>query len=414
MEIDFTPVETPDLHREHIVVISKDADRQLSDSTSKKHIEACVAGVNTPAIVKRGWSVSTIPHSAYSVTDQHYNYNDANSGVYTYTAKLKVECNPDREYPNQDASFQNILNSLQAKLKWPGKWSIDTVDGRNYVVKSPQELREGVDGVAGNEDVGYIPIGMPDDFESYFDGLYGLEPHINRIKRALEGTMLTGWQRRLHCILLGEPACGKSEVAHRLRKVFGDESVLEFDATATTMAGAIEELKTREELPRILIVEEIEKADEKSLAWLLAFMDQRGEIRKRTARGKIEKDTKMICIATANDENKLKAIASGALYSRFSNKIYFNRPTRDVLGMILQREIDNVTRRGEKADSKWIIPTLELGDTLGTNDPRELQNLMLCGRDGLLDGTFQREMIATLPSAQAQHVTKGSPNAKAA
>lgn len=406
MSIQFEEVEAKDLNIEHIVVVSKDADRQLSDATSKKHIEACVAGVNSPALAKRGWHISTIPSSNYSLTKQEYNYNDANSGVYTYIAKLKVECHPDREYPNQEATFQNILNSLQAKLKWPGKWKIDEVDGQVYVVKSPQELRDGVDGVAGNEDIGYIPVGMPDDFESYFDGLFGLEPHINRIKRALEGTMLTGWQRRLHCILLGEPACGKSEVAHRLRQVFGDESVLEFDATATTMAGAIEELKTREELPRILIVEEIEKADEKSLSWLLAFMDQRGEIRKRTARGKIEKDTKMICIATANDENKLKGIASGALYSRFSNKIYFNRPTREVLGLILQREIDNIIKRGEHADSKWIIPALDLGDVLGTNDPRELQNLMLCGRDGLLDGTFQKEMIATLPVKSGQKVAK--------
>jgi len=134
-------------------------------------------------------------------------------------------------------------------------------------------------------------------------------------------------------------------------------------------------------------------------------MDQRGEIRKRTARKNIQKDTKMICIATANDEEKLKSIRSGALYSRFSNKIYFSRPTREVRAMILQREIDKIIKRGEEASSKWIEPTLDLAETLDTTDPRELINLMLCGQDALLDGSFQREMIATLREDQAKAVS---------
>ena len=73
--------------------------------------------------------------------------------------------------------------------------------------------------------------------------------------------------------------------------------------------------------------------------------------------------------------------------------------------MILQREIDKIIKRGEEASSKWIEPTLDLAETLDTTDPRELINLMLCGQDALLDGSFQREMIATLREDQAKAVS---------
>ena len=394
-------VERKSLDSEHLVVIAKPADRTLDDAISKKHIETALAGVNTPYYAKRGWFTNYLMASQYSVTKQEYNANG--SSTYTYIAKLKVTCKPDKEYPNQTATFDNLLKALEMKLKFPGKWFIDTVDGEKYADKKAAEKEE--EETKSNEDIGYVPIVIPEDFEDAFEGLYGLDANISRIKRALSGTIKTGWDQRLHCVCMGAPACGKSDLVHRLRKVFGDESVLEFDATATTMAGAITELEERPELPRILIVEEIEKADEKSLDWLLAFMDQRGEIRKRTARKNIQKDTKMICIATANDEDKLKSIRSGALYSRFSNKIYFSRPTREVRAMILQREIDKIIRRGEEASSKWIEPTLDLAETLDTTDPRELINLMLCGQDALLDGSFQREMIATLREDQAKAVS---------
>jgi len=390
------------LIREHLVIITKPADRTLSDDISKKHIETALAGVNTPTYIKRGWSAKAIWASQFSLTKQEY--NAGGKSVYTYVAKIQITCNPDKEYAGQDATYQNLLNNLAQKLKFPGKWDIDSIDGKPYEEQKAENKEKAE--AASNEDIGYVPIMMPDNFDEVInEELYGLEAHTSRVKRAISGTIKSGWNLRLHCVLLGDPACGKSEVAHRLRKIFGDESVMEFDATATTMAGAIEELEGRAELPRILIVEEIEKADEKSLAWLLAFMDQRGEIRKRISKKSIQKSTKMICIATANNEEKLKAIASGALYSRFSNKIYFTRPNREVLGMILQREIDRLWKRGEEASSDWIEPTLDLGlDVLETTDPRELINLMMCGQDALLDGSFQREMIATLKPEQAKAI----------
>jgi hypothetical protein len=91
-----------------------------------------------------------------------------------------------------------------------------------------------------------------------------------------------------------------------------------------------------------------------------------------------------------NDVPAFKKIAFGALYSRFSNKIYFRRPDREVLGRILKREVDAIDGKDE-----WINAALDLADEIHTTDPREVISLLLCGRDALLDGSFQQEYMYT-------------------
>jgi hypothetical protein len=390
MTIPFTASEHIDLNVHHTIRLSKDADRELNERVTRKHLDAIIAGVNNPQNVKRGWNVTLDEKyaSAYSFLKKEYNYGSSYDGVYTYHAGMNIVCTPDRERPNMEAEFQNVLNQISSRAKFPGKWKITRLDNADYEAKAVADLVE----QTGNVDIGYIPLEVPADWEAYFEHLYGLDAHINRVKRAIEGTMLTQWKNRLHCALIGPPGCGKSDICHSIKNAFGDDSVLEFDATSTTMAGAQKELEEREELPRILLVEEIEKAPENSLSWLLSVMDLRGEIRKTTARKNILKDTKMITIATVNDLPTFQKIAFGALASRFSNKIFFDRPERELLGRILEREVKTLQGRKENAKIEWVIPTLDLAETLQTTDPREVINLMLCGRDSLLDGSFRREM----------------------
>jgi MoxR-like ATPase len=162
---------------------------------------------------------------------------------------------------------------------------------------------------------------------------------------------------------------------------------MEFDATATTAAGAIKELAEREILPRVLVVEEIEKADEKSLAFLLALCDLRGEIRKTTARATIQRDTKLLVIATVNNVELFQKLQAGALASRFANKIGFSRPSREQLAMILEREVSKID-----GDSRWIKPALDYCEERDITDPRQVIALCLCGRDMLITGEYQ-EML---------------------
>jgi MoxR-like ATPase len=167
---------------------------------------------------------------------------------------------------------------------------------------------------------------------------------------------------------------------------------MEYDATATTAAGAIKDLSERDILPRILIVEEIEKADEKALAFLLGLMDMRGEIRKTTARTTIQRNTKLLVIATINNVELFKKLNAGALASRFSNKIGFSRPSRDQLAMILTREVEKL---GDNGDERWIKPTLDYCEDNAITDPRQVISLALCGREGWLDGSYATMLAET-------------------
>lgn len=386
MSIQFSAEVIKPVVIEHIIRLSKPAQNQLNDGKIRQQMDAVLATANTAQRVQRGWKVDYAKATDYNFFVKEYNYSGTYDGQYIYHVDLKIECHPQKERPTLEAEFQNLLNAIASKAKFPGKWGISKVDGKAYEAKSVEEQRD------TNEDVGYAPLEIPENWGDYFDHLYGLEAHISRVKRALEGTVLTSWHKRLHCALIGPPGCGKSDIVHSIKKALGEESVLEFDATSTTQAGAQKELSEREELPRVLLVEEIEKAPEGSLSWLLSVLDLRGEIRKTTARGNILRDTKMIAIATVNDLPTFQKVAFGALASRFANKVYFHRPDRELLGRILEREVNAVNGKSE-----WINPTLDFAEQLKTTDPREVISLMLCGRDGLLDNTFQREMQWTSP-----------------
>jgi len=385
--VTFEPAEEKSLDVEHLVRVSKGAERELNDKITSKHMAEVIARVINPARVKQGWAMSIVPPTAYSFYKKEYNHGIGDS-TYTYYITFKVTCKPDKERPSIEAEFLTLVKDIEQKIKFPAKWIVDLVDGVDWVAKK-EEVEKSKEEKA-NVDIGYIPLEMPEDWEVNFEHLYGLDAHISRIKRAIEGTIATGWKKRLHCVLIGPPGCGKSDIARSVKEAVGAENVLEFDATSTTMAGAQKELAERADagmgLPRILLVEEIEKADDKSLSWLLSLMDLRGEIRKTTARGKINTETKMICIATVNDVPTFEKLAFGALASRFSNKVYFRRPERELLGRILEREVKAI-----KGNPEWITLTLDLADEIGTSDPREVISLMLCGRDALLTGDFQRE-----------------------
>lgn len=387
MTIKFEDAPIKVLDIEHLVRVSKGAERELNEKITRKHMEEVIARVINPARVKNGWKMEIVPATSYSFYKREYG-TGVGEPTYTYYVTFKVTCKPDRERPNIEAEFLTLVKDVEMKIKFPAKWTVDLVDEIDWHAKKEEVEKNKED--AANVDIGYVPLEMPEDWLANFEHLYGLDAHISRIKRALEGTIATGWKKRLHCVLIGPPGCGKSDIARSIKEAVGAENVLEFDATSTTMAGAQKELAERADsgngLPRILLVEEIEKADDKSLSWLLSLMDLRGEIRKTTARGKINADTKMICIATVNDVPTFEKLAFGALASRFSNKVFFRRPDRELLGRILEREVKAI-----KGNPEWINLTLDLADEIGTSDPREVISLMLCGRDALITGDFQKE-----------------------
>lgn len=388
----------------HTLTLEKQSGRQLSDAKMDAQVATIIQGALIADRVKRGWSARVADES-----DARYRRVGSPDSGYVYAIDVAVECRPSRLRRTFGLEFANIASAMHAKGA-SGKmgWRVASTDGTPYVPMDASRI------VADpSEELGYAPFELPivkhpydvpcppecDCFLSNFQHLYGLEDYIETIHDVLELAVMSEWQTRVNIALIGPPACGKSELCKAVRKAVGSESVLEYDATSTSMAGAQNELGNLEELPRVLVLEEIEKAPESALPWLLSVLDLRGEVRKTTARANIEKSVHMVGICTVNDEAKFRSVASGALASRFSMPLHFSRPPREILWKILKREVDKVG-----GDVAWIEPALDFAEALdkdktGVIDPRKLIAICLTGREKLIDGRFQERYMRTMPRA---------------
>jgi ATPase family associated with various cellular activities (AAA) len=371
----------------HTVTFVKPAKRSLRDDVITGNFTALFNSILSKSMTVRGWSIT----EAVRDTDtgaSFYTREESGEAEFPYTYRafaLVTFSREDGKTPNAD-ELASFIRTLYTRAGQPnfGKWNLAELDGKPYEVSD----EDGISGNITSEMIGYVDVSIPEDWESYFAHLYGRNAHIGRIRGAIEAGITSDFNNRFHCALVGPPGCGKSDICRSLQKALGEEAVMEYDATAMTGAGAIKDLSEREILPRILVVEEIEKADEKSLAFLLGLMDMRGEIRKTTARTKIQRDTKLLVIATVNNYEKFKSMNAGALESRFSNKLGFSRPSREQLAMILTREVAKIN-----GNTDWIKPTLDYCEDHSITDPRQVISLALCGRDAWLDGSYA-EMLA--------------------
>ena len=366
----------------HKLLLTKNAVRALQDKVIEGNISNLLASVNTRAINVRGWQLRVAP--LFSLSPTWRRRDSAEKGfTYRYEMFLAIDYTGDRTpEPNE---LPNILRTLSTRCGQPqfGRWELTEVDQQPWSATPTEETVK-------DDALGYAPVVVPPDFTEFFAHLYGLDSHITMVKRAVEAGLITDWSNRSHCALIGPPGCGKSDLSQSLKRALGDDAVMELDATATTAAGAIKELSEREVLPRIIIVEEIEKAEEKTMSFLLGLMDQRAQIRKTTARATIVRDTKCFVIATVNDEGLFNKLQAGALSSRFSNVIHFNRPSREQLAMILTREVQRIN-----GDLAWVQPTLDYCEDQGITDPRKVTTICLCGREMLLTGEYQKLMKDT-------------------
>ena len=374
----------------HSITFVKPAKRSLRDGVITGNFTALFNSILNKSMTVRGWNVAEDVRDMEE-TASFYIREESGEAEFPYSYRafaLVTFTREDGKTPNADelASFIRTLSKRSATPNF-GSWTLAEVDGKPYEISDDDD----VSGNITSEMIGYVDVDIPEDWDSYFAHLFGRDAHISRILGAIEAGILSDFNNRFHCALVGPPGCGKSDICRSLQKALGEEAVMEYDATAMTGAGAIKDLAEREILPRILVVEEIEKADEKSLAFLLGLTDMRGEIRKTTARTKIQRDTKLLVIATVNNYEKFKSMNAGALESRFANKLGFNRPSRDQLAMILTREVAKIN-----GDSAWIKPTLDYCEDHSITDPRQVISLALCGRDGWLDGSYADMLAETV------------------
>jgi hypothetical protein len=367
-----------ELRHFHHIVFVKDAKRQLNGNALENNTTH-ILGVNGKAIAARGW---TIVAATPSVRQRPILDDTTNQYRYElmFTAIYAGDSEPGK------SELRAIVRTMTVRAAHPlgGRWAISEVDGQPYEI-----TRDG-EAVSTKDFTAYADFDLPEDFEGHFDHLYGLDSHVGRIKTAIEVARTSQYMNRYHVALIGQPGCGKSDLCETLAEMLGEDAVMKFDGTATTAAGAIKQLDEAEILPRILVVEEIEKVAPEALSYLLALMDMRGEIRKTTAKSKIVKDTKILVIATVNNHELFDKILAGALSSRFSNKLWFHRPSAEVIQRILTREIAKI-----EGDEEWIKPAMEYAAEKNIDDPRMITALCLCGGDGWLDGSYVKMLADT-------------------
>lgn len=403
-------IAAPRYAEEHVVTLVKSAGRKLSEGTIKTNLDTIIAGTFTGARAARGWS-ARIQYRAIDSTDEYdtsridplsetetfysvkYVPETAYAGKLEYRANIIVSLDTERQRDSIRVELENILTTIHARGAYP-KWAVEQLDGGPFTIKSAALATQSITVGGGRpvdaaDAIGYAPCVVPNNWETHFGHLFGLSDHIGMVRDPIQTAIQTNWQRRFHTKLIGPPGCGKSAVLRAMKNAVGEEAVMEFDATATTAAGALEMLGEYEELPRIMIVEELEKAPTDTFQFLLGLMDDRAEVRKITARKKIARETRLLVFATINDESILDKAMDGALSSRFSNPVYFSRPSRDLMEKILEREVKNYG-----GDEVWIEPALELAyDTLNISDPRRIIAMMMLGKYDLISGEYQRRML---------------------
>lgn len=375
------------MHTEnHVITFTRYMDRALQVKSYRNAVDLLIDGIATKSRTSRGWSFDEDISGYQDDTEQ-------TEAPHCYSWKLHVDFASATLKPNA-TEFAAIVYTMYGRAIKPagGKWVLSHVDGKPY---APPSAEETVTMNLDADEIGYADCAIPAEWDEHFEHLYGLDSHIARVKSAINAAITSGYKNRFNTVLVGPPGCGKSDIALSMKSALGDDAVMSFDATSTTAAGLIKTLNDLEIMPRVIVFEEIEKASPDALQPLLGIADQRGEIKKTTARGSVDKAVKCLVVSTVNDFELFGRLQSGALASRFPNKVFFDRPPREISMRILRREIAKV-----EGDQDWAAPALDYCESIGVVDVREMISICLCGADGLLDGSYQKMMDETAKPKQ--------------
>jgi hypothetical protein len=361
------------------VTLAKDSQRRLQAKAMANATREVLEMFNTRQQRTSGWELTAAEPTWTHTQDRDTgNYHNQEHLLLTYSHAA---------HQHRPLDVARLLAKLASNCQNNkcGRMTLTHVDGALY---APSE--DVTDAAEMYDAVGYANCTIPEDWDSHFTHLYGLESHIERVRRALEEGDKSGWVNRFSAVLYGPPGCGKSDIASCVGDALGEDAVVRYSATETTGAGGIKDIVERDVLPRVIIIEEIEKADPKALDWLLAILDIRGEVRKVTARENVQRDAKLFAICTVNDMELFRSMRAGALASRFVTKVAFKRPSREVLAKILTRELTKVG-----GNLAWIDPCLDFCESIDLTDPREVTAHCLCGRDEWMDGSYAKMVAET-------------------
>jgi hypothetical protein len=312
-------------------------------------------------------------------------------GQKRYAVSLNLSERKARTDAIAERRYQHVLKLVIQRAARYG-WNV-LVDGK----PAPAVLVQDQDKPTGRPPFSLPPL-TPETYGSVFDGIYERDSHIRLIHDSLSLFVTTKGEMRPHTVLYGEPAAAKTELFKRFKAWYEKDSpverVAEIDGHSMSRAGLegwVIERTNDNCLPEVVFIEEIEKQDEKILLPLISIMGS-GYFAKLNARVDFRGKTPFVVWATCNDLDKLQSFAKGALFSRFTNQWECRRPSRELMGRILQRELARIPM----ANPRWAEAALTIGwDRLSLRDPRKIIGL-LAGRDRLLDGSYERDQVSVL------------------
>lgn len=368
-------------------------ERRTADATLREQL-AFIAERALAGRRGKGWD-----YEVGSIEFQ--DYGSERPGVYLITASVKMT----RKVDLPEDKLQRFKPEI---LEWAGMsghnarfgkrpWVLDAGAKKDTGAKKEIEEKPERETIL-LKDLGEIKPGK------FFSHLYGLDAQVRVILSAIQAAIDSNMENRFHSLLYGDPGCGKTSILQSLGNLLESEGV-DFellDATSTTEAGMRKNLLDESrKTPSVIMIEEIEKTPENSLRWLLGIMDDRATIQQANYRRTASRRVPALVLATANDYELLGKMMYGALLSRFSNEVYCPRPNRKIMFKFLEREI----RKISNGDVEWIEPTLQFAyDRFKIRDPRTLKRICMSGRERLITGEYQKDLIKTMRLKEGEHV----------
>jgi len=378
----------------HVIVLAKYSKRALTPEVRDTHLATILATVANKRNAMLGWHIERRAENGKPV------FEAVNVGGRDLRNEAPFNAWMDSDV--SEAALDNLVRNFNSAdaVNSEYRWHVLSVDGTDY----EGDVRDSDEQSSGKSDIKdllpYADVTIPENWTDFFVGgknpVIGLDAHTSRMMRPLRVAIGTDWEERHNTLLVGVPACGKSELMRRLKRMVGNDAVLEVDATSTTAKGLQDILAERAIMPRVLLVEEIEKGSKELHEVLLSIMDTRGEIRKVTARGKIMQECRMVTVCTANDIEKFKASASGAIASRTDNVINFQAASRDTMFTVVVNRMKNLGLSDTKA-AQIVNKVLDYAEGTDMWDTRSLISLAQCGGEDWLNGEYQKELEATAP-----------------
>lgn len=326
--------------------------------------------------------------------------DDNGQKKYRYEVEMILTKKKIRSEEATQKQFATLTDELSRKAQQDGwKLKLDDV--------GTETLDSGLEKIV--RPVFIVPELTPEVMTKYFDGIFEREAHIRVIHDAVKSSIDSISKHnsnssaeicRSHILLKGKPAGCKTTLFERFIAWYGADGVQRaqlIDGQTMSKAGLenwILEKAATNELPEIIVIEEIEKLPIDNLLPLISIMGS-GYLAKLNARiGFRRESTPVIIWATCNNDKIIREFREGVLWSRFTHRLHCARPSKLLMKEILLRRI-----RSLQGNELWADKILEFAyetwyKVTGKkiDDPREILGF-LDGKDRLLDGSYQKDML---------------------